>query len=297
MRHASWVVVALLIAGSVGAQQKPAAIGKAAPTATPAKAADGKVAQLIADLGSDDYQVREKAGRELAAIGEQALPAMRTALFATESPEVQRRLSVLVRKMDRDRLVAPKLVTLASKDKNVKDVLDELSKQTGYRIEYNGGPGDAKQDFNFDKTPFWIAIDKVATAAGCVVYSDYDDETIRIYKQGTMNPYVAYAGPFRFLATNINSNKSVQLSGLPVNAGRASRSEYMNLSFQIQSEPKNPMLGVTQAEVISATDNLGGSLVPPRDQNNRSYYENRGTRGHNTYGNLNLTRGGGKDAT
>ena len=64
----------------------------------------------------------------------------------------------------------------------------------------------------------------------------------------------------------------------------------MNLSFQIQSEPKNPMLGVTQAEVISAVDEFGGSLVLPRNPNYRSCYYNNGSfRGHNTYGNLNLT--------
>jgi hypothetical protein len=72
----------------------------------------------------------------------------------------------------------------------------------------------------------------------------------------------------------------------------------MNLQFQIQSEPKNPMLGVTQAEVISAVDNLGTSLVMPPDRNDRSsYYENRGSRGHNNYGNLNLISSTSKDAT
>jgi hypothetical protein len=142
-----------------------------------------------------------------------------------------------------------------------------------------------------------VAVDKVAAAAGCVVFADYEDETVRVYNQDAVNPYVAYAGPFRFLATNIHSNKSVQLSGISARNGGSNRSSNMSLNFQIQSEPKNPMLGVTQAEVISATDENGASLAPPKDPNNRSYYENRGMRGHNTYGNLNLARGGGKDAT
>src|SRR5262249_38263945 len=120
----------------------------------------------------------------------------------------------------------------------------------------------------------------------------YDDETIRVYNQDSVNPYVAYAGPFRFLATNIHSNKSVQLSGVSRRGGGQYRNEYMNLSFQIQSEPKCPMLGVTQAEVITAVDEFGGSLAPPKDPNNRSeYYGGGRMRGHNTYGNLNLSRG------
>ena len=292
------LVVALVIAGGVGIGAKEKRLPDGPPPSVPLVGkADPAVAQLIADLGSEDYRTREKAGRDLAALGEKALPAMRSALLSTDSPEVQRRLSVLVRKMDTERLVSPKTVTMDLKGKTAKEALEELKKQTGYKIDFSGN-SDAREDFKFDKTPFWVAIDKIAAAAGCVVYADYDDENIRVYNQESVNPYVAYAGPFRFMATNLHSSKSVQLSGLNPRQGGNTRSEYMNLNFQIQSEPKNPMLGVTQAEVISAVDDLGGSLVVPPDRNNRSsYYENRGMRGHNTYGNLNLNRGGSKDAT
>jgi hypothetical protein len=300
MRRTSWVVIALLIAGGVGVGAGEKRLPDGPPPSSPlvADKADPAVEKLVADLGSEDYRAREKAGRDLTALGEKALPGMRAVLLSTDNPEIQRRLSVLVRKMENERLVAPKRVTMALKDKSVKEALDEITKQTGYKIEFSGNNTDAKLDFKFDNAPFWVAIDKVAAAAGCVVFAEYEDETVRVYNQDSVNPYVAYAGPFRFLATNLNSNKSVQLSGISPRGG-GNRSEYMNLNFQIQSEPKNPMLGVMQAEVVSATDELGGSLMLPKDPNNRSYYNdgNRGMRGHNTYGNLNLTRGGGRDAT
>ncbi len=234
--------------------------------------------------------MREKAGRELVAKGEKVLPQLRAALRETDSPEVQRRLAVMVRKMDVERLTAPKRVTANLKDKSVKSALDEITKQTGYKIEYSGGGNEEKHSFEFDNTPFWVAIDRVANAAGCVVYSEYDDSTIRVYNQDALNPHVAYAGPFRFIATNINSNRSVQLSGVPRRGGMA-RYDHMNMSFQIQSEPKNPMLGITQPEIISAVDEFGGSLMLPKNSNERSYYNNGSFRGHNTYGNLSLTRG------
>jgi hypothetical protein len=51
------------------------------------------------------------------------------------------------------------------------------------------------------------------------------------------------------------------------------------------------MLGVTQAEVVTAVDESGTSLAPPRDPNNRSnYYDSRGSRGHSVFGNLQLAR-------
>jgi hypothetical protein len=62
--------------------------------------------------------------------------------------------------------------------------------------------------------------------------------------------------------------------------------------MQIQSEPKNPMLGVMQPELIEAKDEYGGSLLPPRERNAYSYgYVNGNFRGHNTYISVNLVRG------
>lgn len=293
------IAVALLIAGgiAVGAKEQPPPAK--APAPAPAAKGDPTISQFIKDLGDEDYRTREKAGRNLVMLGEQALPFMRAALRETDSPEVQRRLEVMIRRMDTERLVAPKRVTLAKKTMTARQALDELARQTDYKIDYSGGGpnSDEKFTFEFDKTPFWVAVDKIANAAGCVVYGeDYGDNNIRVYNQDSMNPHVAYAGPFRFLATNINCNDSIQLSGIPRRGG-VHRYANMNLSFQIQSEPKNPMLGVTQPEVLSAVDENGSSMIMHRNPNERSYYYNNGSfRGHNTYGNLNLTRGD-KNAT
>src|SRR5262249_25601223 len=117
--------------------------------------------------------------------------------------------------------------------------------------------------------------------------------SIRMYSQDTLNPHVCYAGPFRFLATQIGSNKNIQLSNINRrglnNTGQAT--DHLNLSFQVQSEPKNPMLGTMPAEVIEATDDTGASLVPPKDPNNsRSHYYNNNYRTHNAYANLSLVR-------
>jgi hypothetical protein len=262
-----------------------------APGAADGKA-DAAIKKMIEDLGSDDWRAREKAGLDLSAKGEKALPQMRAALLATDNPEVQRRLAVLVRKLDRERLTEPKRVTLTAKDQTAKQVFDEISKQTGYRIEFGGGGQETKHSFEFDKTPFWQAMDAVANASGYNVYADYGDDTIRVYSQDSISPHVSYSGPFRILATNINTSRSVQLSNISKRGGPPPVNEYMNLSFQIQSEPKNPMLGIMQPELTEARDELGGSLLPPQERNGyRSNYFNGGQRGHNTYMSVNLMRG------
>lgn len=270
------------------------------PAAAPAAEApiDPDTLRLVKDLGANDYRTREKAGQQIAAKGEKALPDLRRCLADAADPEVARRLTVLVRKMDHERLVAPKRVNLAAKEYTIKAALEEISKQTGYRIDFGGGPGgDAKHTFEFDALPFWEAVDRVASAGGLTVYTDYGDDSIRVWNQDSVSPYLSYAGPFRFMATSLNSSKNVQLSGVGRRTGITRPQENINFQFQIHSEPKNPILGVTQAEVLVATDETGASLVPPKggDESmrgpHRSMYYNPGYRGHNAYGNVGLVRG------
>jgi hypothetical protein len=309
---AGWALIGVLGAGvlAYGAKDR-ALLGIKIPEPPPAAPIpetpiDPATLKLVEALGSESYREREKAGKDLEAKGDKALPDLRRALAATDSPEITRRLTTIVRRMDHDRLVSPKYVTMSLKDKTAKAALDEISKQTGYRIQFNnnggglpGGGAEPKFSFEFDKTSFWQAIDKVADQAGLGVYAEYDDEIVRVNSnQDAHNPHVSYAGPFRFIATGINSNRNVQLSGISKRGFQQRTSETIGFSFQINSEPKNPILGTLPAEVMVATDELGGNLMPPKDPNayRSSYYNNGNYRGHNAYGNLNLLRAS-KDAT
>src|SRR3954471_16937931 len=172
MRATATAVFGLLLAATfaVGGKKDAEEFIPAAPPSAPPRVADGPpdpvVKQLIEDLGSDDWRTREKAGRALAAKGDKALPHLRKALLATDNAEVQRRLAVLVRKMDRARLVEPRRVTLTAKDQTPKQVFDEIAKQSGYKIEFGGGGPEGKYSFEFNNAPFWQAVDTVANACG-----------------------------------------------------------------------------------------------------------------------------------
>lgn len=276
---------------------KPASTAKAAEVSPDA---NRKSDELIRDLSSPDYRLRERAGRELARRGETVLADLRATLATTEDAEVSRRIGVLVRKMEYDKLVAPKRVTLNLKEKPLKEAVETIAKQTGYRIDFNSSRAGTAYTFELNDVPFWQAIDSVANAGGLNVYPEYDDEgALRAYEQDSYNPHVAYSGPFRFLATNINSNRNIQLSGLNRRGANRNQNEYINLNFQIQSEPKTPILGTTFTELISAVDDTGTSMAPPPNDPNyssRSGYYSGGYRGYNVYASMNLYRGG-KGAT
>jgi hypothetical protein len=59
---------------------------------------DAKIAKLVADLDSDQFAARKKAGEELERLGETAAPMLRKALEADPSTEVKRRLEDLLAK-------------------------------------------------------------------------------------------------------------------------------------------------------------------------------------------------------
>lgn len=288
---ASAVLVGVSLALADKAEQPPLATPPGPVVA--AGPADPAVKNLIAELASEDWRTREKAGRALEILAEKALPQMRAALLATDSPEAKQRLAVLVRKMDRARLTEPKRVTFSAKGLSAQQAYTEIAKQTGYRVEFNDGAdrNGPKLALEFEGTSFWQALDAVANAAGHTVNADNGDDVVRVYNSEQLAPYLAHSGAFRFVATNINSSRNVQLNGVSKRGGAERVNEYMNLNFMVQSEPKNPMLGTTQVELTEAKDDLGGSLLPPKEQGGyRSNYINGGYRGHNTYASVNLVR-------
>jgi hypothetical protein len=67
------------------------------------KIADGtlnRIAQLIRDLGHDDWKVREKASGELRTLGEMARSSLQEAFKQSEDPEVKHRLENLLSELD-----------------------------------------------------------------------------------------------------------------------------------------------------------------------------------------------------
>src|SRR5205085_2182171 len=126
-----------------------------------------------------------------------------------------------------------------------------------------------------------------------LVSPDGDDEAVLTVSDGdAYNPHVWYSGPFRFVATNIGTNRNLQLSGLPRKVAQPRQPEYLMLNFQVQSEPKNPIVSTLPPVLTKAVDDTGASLLPPPDEQNRSYYAPYMFRGFNQYVGLNLVRGG-----
>jgi hypothetical protein len=225
------------------------------------------VEQWIERLGSSDFRQREEATRALTALGEQALPALRKAQ-QNPDPEIRRRLEDLIPALEAAAVMAPKLVTLHLTNRSLKDVVAAIGKQTGYKIlmaAENPERDRLVYKFDFDKLPFWDAMQRVCEATGAVPQQNYyGDDVIRLIDQEQYVPFVCNDGVFRVSAQNFSYGRSIQFGQLARNQApnALKSSEYLYLSFSVAVEPRLPLLSVGQIKLTVAEDEQKNSLIP-----------------------------------
>jgi|SRR5579884_487062 len=122
-----------------------------------------KIDKLIEQLGSGSFAEREKATKELAALGVPALEALRKAA-KSEDLEVRKRIEDILPKIERQaesaRLLAPKRVHLIYRDTPLGEAVADFGKKSGYSIELHDPDGmlkDRKITLDTGETSFWHA--------------------------------------------------------------------------------------------------------------------------------------------
>jgi hypothetical protein len=166
----------------------------AAPPVEKAEKPDAdKIAKMIAQLGSDSFDEREKASADLEAVGDAALDALREALKSSDE-EIHKRAEVLVGKIDRrlDSAAAlkPKHVHLVYKDTPLAEALDDFKKQSGYNLalsDPNEKLKDRKITLDTGDVTFWQALDQFCDGAGL---QESDDPVMGLvpHVQGPLPP-------------------------------------------------------------------------------------------------------------
>jgi hypothetical protein len=245
------------------------------------------VETLVEQLSDRNFRTREAAAKALAERGEAALPALRKAFEAGSNAEARRRLQGIITGLERDLALSPKRVTLKVKDQPVNEVVDAIAKQTGYAIQLQGNRG-ARVTMNLDKVTFWEAMDRVCLDTGLFPQHN-DGGPMQLYQQDQVWPFVSYHGPFKVMAQSFNYNKQLTLGGLQRNPGlNQPRSETLQLSFIVQSEPKLPIMQIYLAKVTDAVDEFGAAMKAPTANVHETLYYSGGYRSHNQPGNVTL---------
>jgi hypothetical protein len=166
------------------------------------------------------------------------------------------------------------------KDRPVEEVVKELARQTGYRVQFQGGQ-PRRITVEMENVSYWQALEKICNDAGVSPGFDEQNGIVYLYQQDTISPYTYHSGPFRLVAQNFNYSRYINLANIPRNAMNLNQQHDNNLNFGflIQAEPKIPLLSVSPPRLSKAEDENGLSLLPRQDENqqfNVHYYEGNG---------------------
>ncbi len=234
-----------------------------ATAAPPAAPAAPRLERLVEQLGDSDYRQRDEAARLLEAEGAKALPVLKKALGHPDA-EIRRRAHDLIPQLEIADFVSPRRVTLKKSDQPLRSIFDEITKQTGYKIEFWTTPDKTQQTyrFEFEDVTFWQALDRICREANLVLQHSYGDERIILQNQGGHTPHVQYEGAFRFVPTGFQMYRHLDF-GLVGGAAQPQRNESLTLSFLLFSEPRIPLLGIGEARLTAAYDNDKNSMLLP----------------------------------
>jgi hypothetical protein len=293
----AWVVIPalFLLTATVPADpvQPPGTATKSTLTTTLTPA---QIDAYIAQLGSKQFQKRSEAKSILEQLGPVALPHLKAALAKTTDPEVKRHLSGLIPSLEQQKALAPTQVSLKALDKPLKEVVKELEKQSGYKIELVSGSKNDKLPISleWDKVSFWEAIQSLTDRSGLMIQEGWygnDNLTVRLIQGEAPSAYTHLHGPFRISATGFYYSRNINLSTRG-QAPTTNINESLQLNMTVSVEPKMPLLSVRQPIFTEAADDAGESLVLPINPQRQNYQHGYRAYMHQVTGQLKPTAGG-----
>jgi hypothetical protein len=236
-----------------------AALAGLAPAAQPPGPAD--LQRLVDDLASPRFTVREEAQRRLLEAGSAAREPV---LRATKSDDVEQRLRAeqILREIKRAELWEPATIDLSCENAQVLDVFRAIADQSGNPVNWERTPKslDRKVSVNWDKTPYWVAMDDTSRRAQVVPHM-YDDPALSgvVLSHGTAGKYpVSYRGPLRLSLLTIRRSVSRTLD---FGDQEVDDHQSLDLTFAMHWEQRFPLCRYgSRLRVLQALSDAGEDL-------------------------------------
>lgn len=259
-----------------------------------------KFTRLVADLGSDEFEVREAALKALEGAGPAARPALEKGLTSSD-PDVRRLVrglaERLARRQESAELLTPRRFRLSYRDVPLNFVLQDFTRLSGCRIildpAISARLAEKKVTLDTGHTTFWEAYEQLCLAAGLTEMKPAVTPSPTVspytYRGGRALRQVAWAPSYAVGRTGLPTFSSAQISltegkplGLPTFHSGAVRLRALPpetplgaltatkgdqetfLALEVGAEPSVGWQGVQSLRVERAVDDRGQVLAQPQ---------------------------------
>ncbi len=182
---------------------------------------DPEIRRLIERLEDDSYEVRERAQKDLVQLGERALPALRKAVAeaagSADRGELKARAQAAVRGIElavkaRGVYSEPRTITLDAADARLEEILNEIARQAGVRIDSSDVDREARATLAAKGAPLLRVLDDLCRGQAERSYEYADEGVIRFKRERHPGGPCAYGGPFRVRLSSLRQERSTDFA-------------------------------------------------------------------------------------
>ena len=221
-----------------------------------------EVRRLIRQLDATKLAQREEAEQKLVQLGPKVLDLL--PVNDPMSAEMKERLGRIRQQLQRaaaESAAKASLITLRGDDLPLWEVLAALEKQSGNKIVAGQRAAGVKLAVDFDKTPFWQALDRTLDGAEMTVDPHGEQRAIHLVPRDAARTartgHACYAGPFRIEPIFIETRRDL----------RHTDSQSLRLTLDVAWEPRlKPVSLEIPAAKVEAIDENGNPLKLDDDQ-------------------------------
>jgi hypothetical protein len=225
-----------------------------------------QVDRLVKQLTSPELSKRNDAEEQLISLGPIILEMLPTFKDGAAAANAQKRDSVArirqtLEKQMAEHSTQSTTITLHAANKPLSEVLAEFTRQAGnkfkdVRRQMGQDAADPKVSVDFEKTPFWEALDQTLDQANLTLYHFAENDALGIIARGESQlprfGRAAYAGALRLDATRLTTERDLHAAGT---------NSSLKVTLEIAWEPRMRPIILQQALTdLHAVDDLGNAI-------------------------------------
>jgi hypothetical protein len=231
---------------------------------------DGKpptTQQLIEQLGHKQFSQREQAYKLLQARGSDALPELKQALQHPDE-EVRARVAKLVPFLEKLAAVEPKRVTLDVDRESLSTILQQIEKQTGYKIESLAKSEDKKYSLKMKNISFWESVELLRRETNSSIQFYPQSHWVEPRRRQTQSKFVSNQGAFRVEAIDFQEERGVKFESTTKENPSGTKNHRLTLKLAIIAEPRFQFRSIEDPMITAILDenHQSFSLLPPKKE-------------------------------